>query len=70
MSCGNPISRALANPISQAEGATAKLGKQLENTVNYIIANPLPIIEAIAISYALGPSGICLLYTSPSPRDS
>ena len=58
MSCGNPISRALANPIAQAEGATAKLGKQLENTVNYIIANPLPIIEAVAISYALGPSGI------------
>ena len=58
MSCGNKISQALSDPLASIEGGAQKLGKQIENTVNYIIANPLPIIEAAAISYALGPSGI------------
>ena len=45
----------LESPIS---AAVTKIGQTAEATINAIISNPLPIIEAAAISYALGPSGI------------
>lgn len=45
----------LETPIS---AAATKIGQVAANTVDAIMANPLPIIEAVAISYALGPAGI------------
>jgi len=47
--------QSLESPVS---AAVTKIGQTAEATINAIIANPLPIIEAVAISYALGPAGI------------
>ena len=45
----------LESPVS---AAVTKIGQVAQATVDAIVNNPLPIIEAVAISYALGPEGI------------
>ena len=61
MSCGNPISKAYDNVKQKATQAyqkletpisaeATKIGQAAANTIDYIMAHPLPIIEAVAIS--------------------
>jgi hypothetical protein len=68
MSCGNPIAKAYDNVKQKAtqayqtletpvSAAVTDIGQAAANTIDYIMAHPLPIIEAVAISYVLGPAG-------------
>ena len=50
--------KAVSNTFQSIGNALDSVGKTVTNTINAVINNPLPVIEAIAVSYALGPEGL------------
>ena len=58
---GNSLVATVGNSIGQAG---QKLINGVNNTINTVLKNPLPIIEATALSMAIGPEGFALVDTA------
>ena len=50
--------KAVSDTFQSIGNALGSIGNTITNTINAVINNPLPVIEAIAVSYALGPEGL------------
>lgn len=51
------MSKAVKKVTSTVTKTVSKAVKAVENTVSNVIKNPLPVIETVALTYALGPAG-------------
>ena len=58
---GNSLVATVGNSVGQAG---QKLINGVNNTINTVLKNPLPIIEATALSMAIGPEGFALVDTA------
>lgn len=56
----NNAFKGASNFVSNLGKGIENVGKGLENTLNAIAKNPLPTLEAAALTYALGPEGAAL----------
>ena len=64
----------MCNPFKEVQHAfnsvvntVGSAGQSLINSVNNIAKNPLPVIETVALTYALGPEGYALASAANAP---
>ena len=61
------VDQELGNAVDSLGGAVNDTLDKIGNTVDGILSNPMPIIQTVALTYALGPSGFGVASATTAP---
>jgi len=57
----------LSNAVDSVGSAASGIINSVGNSVDAILSNPMPIIQTVALTYALGPSGFGVASAANAP---
>ena len=60
------VSKAVSSVAKSVSKVVSKVASNVGNSIGTIIKNPLPVIETIAITAAIGPEGLALTSSAPA----